>query len=128
MRGNAQDMDIDACMELVNAMVKQMFEELKAVANSETVSASDRLYKINDVIRLEFEICDNKFTKYVLSDVTGTVEQFLKVVCPLEQKENNNYKIRDKRTGVCFISYLSFENIIELKERSYLEITKIKEG
>lgn len=121
----AQDMDIDACKELVGEIVKQMFKELKEVA---TCPSYGRVYKILAITRLEHEICDNMFTKYVLTDVVGTIESFIREVCPLEQRDKNNYEIKDKRTGVKFISYLSNFEVEELRERGYLKITKIEKG
>ena len=125
-RTNAQDMDIDGCKALIGEMTIQMFEELKRVAKYPINDSKDRIVKIHDVIRLEYEICDNIFTKFVLTDVAGTVENYIKEVCPLEQKDKDNYEIKDKRTGVRFISYLQYGEAKLLSESKYLKITKIE--
>lgn len=122
----AQDMDTNACYELIGEMVKLMFKDLKSVANSPIVYPNDRINKINGIVRLEYEICDNMFTKYVLTDVVGTIESFLRLVCPLEQREDNNYIIKDKRTGVQFKSFLNRAEVEILREHNYLKITKIE--
>ena len=113
----------DNYKNLIAAMIKQGFDDIRKVVNSQKLS---RVSKVDDITVITYEICKNSLTDFVLKDAPGVCSRFLSEIAPMKREKYNNFKITDKRTGVNFITNLDSNDFKRLSSRKYLEIERVE--